>query len=139
MQDLKLDILIIGQEDKYQLFTDADFAIAKSGTNNVEMSLYQLPIIVTYKVNLLTYYLLKLMIKIKFANLINIIANKEIIPEFLQYKCNARDLSKAAIKFLENKSLCSEQIQNSKKSLIAMGLNFKQTPTELVAKYILEK
>ena len=139
LQDLKLDILIIGQEDKYQLFTDADFAIAKSGTNNVEMSIYQLPIIVTYKVNLLTYYLLKLMIKIKFANLINIIANKEIIPEFLQYKCNARDLSKAAIKFLENKSLCSEQIQNSKKSLIAMGLNFKQTPTELVAKYILEK
>ncbi|MDB2550399.1 lipid-A-disaccharide synthase [Rickettsiales bacterium] len=133
----KLNILIITQKDKYSLFTDANLAIAKSGTNNIEMSLYQLPLIITYKVNFLSYILIKLMIKIKFANLINIIANKEIIPELLQNKCKAYNLAQEAIKLLNNNDLSQKQIIESEKSLIAMGINFKETPTQLAAKYII--
>jgi lipid-A-disaccharide synthase len=78
------------------------------------------------------------MIKIKFANLINIIAKEKIIPELLQYKCNPKDLSKMAIKLLEDQNLCQKQINNSQKSLIAMGLNFKDSPAQLAAKYIIK-
>jgi lipid-A-disaccharide synthase len=130
--------LIINQSDKYQLFTDSNLAIAKSGTNNIEMSLYQLPLIVTYKINFLSYILIKSLIKIRFANLINIIADKEIIPELLQYQCKAEILSKKAITFLEDHKLSAKQIKDSQESLIKMGLNFKDSPTDLAAKYILD-
>lgn len=138
LKDCEVNVLIVRQKDKYELFTDANFAIAKSGTNNIEMSLYQLPMIITYKVNYLTYYLIKLMIKIKFANLINIISKKEVIAEFLQKKCNAKDLANEAIRFLEDDNLCLKQIKDSKNSLIAMGINFKDSPTDMATKYILE-
>ncbi|MFT4718788.1 MAG: lipid-A-disaccharide synthase [Rickettsiales bacterium] len=137
LKDCGVSILVVKQKDKYELFTDSNFAIAKSGTNNIEMSLYQLPMIITYKVNYLTYYLIKLMIKIKFANLINIISKKEVIPEFLQQKCNAKDLANEAIRFLEDDNLCLQQIKDSKNSLIAMGINFKDSPTDMATKYIL--
>lgn len=139
LKNTKEDIIIINQDNKYELFTDANFAIAKSGTNNIEMSLYQLPMIVTYKVNYLTYYLVKLVIKVKFANLINLVAKKEIIPEFLQQKCDPEILANQAIEFLNDDSLCSQQIKKSKDSLIAMGINFKDGPSDMAAKYILEE
>jgi lipid-A-disaccharide synthase len=97
-----------------------------------------LPLIVTYKINFLSYILIKSLIKIKFANLINIIANKEIIPELLQYQCKAEILSEKAITFLEDHTLSTKQIEDSKESLIKMGLNFKDSPTDLAAKYILD-
>lgn len=131
------NFLIIDQTDKYSLFKDANFAIAKSGTNNIEMSLMQLPLIITYKVNLLTYFMLKILIKVKFANLINIISNKEIIAEFLQSKCDGNILAQKAIEFLESKTLQQEQIQESQKALKLMGLNFKEKPADLAVKYIL--
>jgi lipid-A-disaccharide synthase len=134
----RIYFLIINQSDKYQLFTDSNLAIAKSGTNNIEMSLYQLPLIVTYKINFLSYILIKSLIKIRFANLINIIADKEIIPELLQYQCKAEILSKKAITFLEDHKLSAKQIKDSQESLIKMGLNFKDSPTDLAAKYILD-
>ena len=63
------------------------------------------PSIIIYKMNFINFLIIKFFIKIKFANIINIINNKEIIPELLQNECNAREIYNSVIYFLMNPDL----------------------------------
>ena len=88
-----LSIILIDENDKLSLFASADLALTKSGTITTELAFYGVPMVVGYKVNILSYWLIKMMIKIPFVTIMNIIAGEEIIPEMLQDKCNAQALS----------------------------------------------
>ena len=59
----------------------------------------------------------KLLINVKFANIINIINNKEIIPELLQGECNAKEIYNSVVYFLKNPKLMKNQINNCEKTL----------------------
>ena len=52
----------------------------------------RVPSIIIYKMNFLNFLIVKMLVKIKFANIINIINNKEIIPELIQKECNAEEI-----------------------------------------------
>ena len=54
-----------------------------------------------------------MLVKIKYANIINISANEEIIPELLQSKCNAKNIYKVVNEFLESPSKIIEQIKKT--------------------------
>lgn len=135
--NLKVKYSLIGKDEKESSFFAADFALAKSGTNNIEMSLYQLPMIIAYKINFITHFIVKRMIKIKYANLVNLIANKEIIPEMLQEKCVGEKIFKQLATLLEDESLVHKQISESKVSLSLMGLGSAEKSSLKGAKEIL--
>jgi lipid-A-disaccharide synthase len=116
-------LIIEDQEQKNSLYLSSDFAITKSGTNTIEFSLYKIPIIICYKVNLLTYLILKTLIKIKYANLLNLILNREIIPELLQNDCNSQNIHKELKRFIDDKNLSIKQINDTQKALEMIGLN----------------
>ena len=69
---------------KYQILSNSIFAVAKSGTVSLEISNANIPSIIIYKINIINYLIMKSLVKVKFVNIINIINNKEIIPELLQ-------------------------------------------------------
>ena len=54
-----------------------------------------------------------MLVKVKFANIINIAAGKEVIPELLQSKCNPKDLFKSVSSFIDNPSKIKEQIEKA--------------------------
>ena len=58
-----------------------------------------------------------MLVKIKFANIINIINNKEIIPELIQSECNAKEIYNSVVYFLKNPELMKQQIINCEKTL----------------------
>jgi lipid-A-disaccharide synthase len=58
-----------------------------------------------------------MLVKIKFANIINIINNKEIIPELIQKECNAREIYNSVVYFLKNPELMKKQINNCENTL----------------------
>ena len=58
-----------------------------------------------------------MLVKVKFANIINIINNREIIPELLQDECNAEEIYKTVIYFLKNPELIKNQLTACKKTL----------------------
>ena len=60
---------------------------------------------------------MKLLVKVKFANIINSINNKEIIPELLQSECNANEIFNSVVYLLKNPELMKEQINNCNKTL----------------------
>ena len=60
--------------------------------------------------NFINYFLAKLFLKIKFANMLNIINNKEIIPELIQKDCNPDEIFKSVYYFLKKPELMNKQI-----------------------------
>ncbi len=136
-KNLNVKYFLLEGEEKKSAFFAADFALAKSGTNAVEFSLYNIPLVIAYKINSITHFLLRRMVKIKFANLINLILNEEIIPEMLQKKCEGKQLYKALIKLIDNKNLAQKQIEKSSAALRMIGFGSTKLPTEKAVEEIL--
>ena len=59
----------------------------------------------------------KMLVNVKFANIINIINNREIIPELLQKECNADEIYRSVIYFLKNPELMKKQVSECSKTL----------------------
>ncbi|NBV05801.1 MAG: lipid-A-disaccharide synthase [Proteobacteria bacterium] len=135
---LKVEYFLVEKEEKKSAFFAADFALAKSGTNTLEISLYRLPMIIAYKINFLTHFLVKRMVKIKFANLINLISNREIIPEMLQDKCRGDLIFIKMQKLIVDQELAKKQIEDSMFALKLMGLGSVENPSFKAAREILK-
>jgi lipid-A-disaccharide synthase len=67
--------------------------------------------------NFLNYLIVRLLVKIKYANIINIINNKEIIPELIQKECNAKEIYNSVIYFLKNPKAMKQQVDQCQKTL----------------------
>ena len=74
-----------------------------------------------------------MLVKVKFANIINIAADKEIIPELLQKKCNSKDIFNKVDEFLSNPKLSKKQI-NEYQEIIR---NFKTEKSSEIAGSVL--
>ena len=59
----------------------------------------------------------KMLVNVKFANIINIINNREVIPELLQNECNADEIYKSVIYLLKNPELIKKQLTDCSKTL----------------------
>ena len=109
---------VISDENiKNQVLDKSIFAVSKSGTVSLEICKAKVPSIIIYKMNFLNYVIVKLLIKIKFANIINIINNKEIIPELIQKECNANEIYNSVVYFLKNPEMMKQQVDNYEKTL----------------------
>ena len=95
---------------KTHLLKKSIFAVTKSGTVSLEVCNAKIPSIIIYKTNFINFFIIKLLVKINYANIINIAANEEVIPELLQSNCNPENIYKTVSKFLETPSKMKEQI-----------------------------
>ena len=102
--------VISDEKIKNYILKKSTFAVAKSGTISLEICNENIPSIIIYKINFINYFIIKLLVKIKFANIINISSNKEIIPELLQSKCNPKNIFNKVDEFLSNPELSRMQI-----------------------------
>ena len=124
---------------KSQILTSSVFAIAKSGTVSLQISNATIPSIIIYKLNFINFMIFKLLANIKFANIINIINDKEIIPELLQNECNAYEIFKTVTYFLKNPELINKQLQECKKTLegIRSKTSSSSEASSILRKYLI--
>ena len=97
---------------KSQILSKSIFAVVKSGTISLEICNLKIPSIIIYKMNFINFLIVKLLVKVKFANIINIINQKEIIPELIQNECNSQEIFKSVVYFLKNPELMKKQIND---------------------------
>ena len=109
--------LISNENLKITTIKKSIFAIVKSGTVSLEVCKYGVPSIIIYKMNFLNFFIAKLFLKIKYANMINIINNKEIIPELLQKECNSDEIYKTVNYLLKKPELINEQLKQVNKTI----------------------
>ena len=93
------------------------FAVVKSGTVSLEVCKMNIPSIIIYKMNFINFYLAKFLLNIKFANMINIINDREVIPELIQSECNADEIFKSVSYFLKKPDLIAKQKEEIKTTL----------------------
>jgi len=112
------NIDVVSDENiKSQILSNSIFAVSKSGTVSLQISSSNIPSIIIYKLSFINFMIFKLLVNVKFANIINIINDKEIIPELLQNECNADEIYKTVIYFLKNPELIKKQINECNKTL----------------------
>ena len=113
-----VNIEVISDENiKKHILNKSIFAVSKSGTVSLEICNAKVPSIIIYKMNFVNFLIVKMLVKIKFANIINIINNKEIIPELIQKECNAKEIFNSVVYLLKNPELIKKQINDCEKTL----------------------
>jgi len=127
--------IISDDKIKSHILNKSIFAVAKSGTVSLEICNSKIPSIILYKMSFINFLIVKMLVKTKFANIINIAAKEEIIPELLQSDCNANNIFKKVSNFLDNPDKIEDQVNRTQK--IIKELKTKQSPTDLAAKSLI--
>ncbi len=126
--------IISDDKIKSYILQKSIFAVAKSGTVSLEICNAKIPSIILYKMGFINFLIIKALIKTKYANIINFAADKEIIPELLQSKCNAKNIFKKVSSYLENPSDMSEQVKKVQEVLDRLKVS--GNPTELASAFL---
>ena len=99
-----IPVQIIEPDKRYEAFRSCKFLMAASGTVTLETALIGTPAIIAYQLSPISAFVGKMLIKVKFASLPNLIAGKEIYPEHLLELAKAEHLAKTAEEWLDNKT-----------------------------------
>jgi lipid-A-disaccharide synthase len=124
---------ISDEKIKSHILKSSMFAVAKSGTISLEICNAKIPSVIIYKMGMINFFIVKMLVKIKFANIINIAAEEEVIPELLQSKCNPKDIYNMVDKLLSNKQALENQV-NRAQGIIS---NFKTERSSEIASSVL--
>ncbi|MCS5591593.1 MAG: lipid-A-disaccharide synthase [Gammaproteobacteria bacterium] len=118
--------------DAHQKIKQTDLVIVASGTATLEIAMMGVPMVVVYKLSAISYQIAKRLLKTDYVSLPNVMLGKEIVPELLQDKANAVNISNSALQILaaDNTQLVAE--------LSSIHTQLNQGSAEKSAKAILE-
>lgn len=135
VKEIKQTTIIDDDNEKQQTIQKCSLVIAKSGTNNIEIGALGTAMITYYKTSKITYFLAKMLVKIKLINLYNITLGKMVIPEFIQQNATASNLSTCANQFMIKPEAREKQLQQI--AIAISEMQIKNTyPTKIVANEI---
>ena len=112
------NIDVVSDENiKLKVLSNSIFAVSKSGTVSLQICNLNIPSIIIYKLSFLNFMIFKFLANIKFANIINIINDREVIPELLQKECNSKEIFNSVIYLLKNPDLINKQLKTCNDTL----------------------
>ncbi len=118
------DVIFLDEADKEDAFAAADLALACSGTVTTELAAAGVPMVVGYKVNPVTWGLLKVfLLKTRFASLVNVAAKAMIVPEYIQGACQSEALGAALDALLNDDRTRARQQKALADAVDKMGSN----------------
>lgn len=118
-----------------KLLAEAELAIVTSGTATLETALLDTPNVIVYKTSWLTYLAARLVVKVKFIGLPNLLLNKSLVPELIQHHCNSEIIAEELKKLQtpENKEAQQKGFAELRKLLTC-----NDSPTKRIADYVLQ-
>jgi lipid-A-disaccharide synthase len=102
-------VLVTGLADKHDAFAASTAALTKSGTSTLELAMAGVPMVVTYRVNPLTAAIARRMFTVSHASLVNLLANREVVPELIQAACTPDRLAAAVRMLLDDTAVATAQ------------------------------
>ena len=89
--------------DTRRIMSGSDLVVVASGTATLECAIFGTPMVIVYKVSMITALLVRLLIRIPCIGLVNIVAGKSIVPELLQFRARPRLIADEVVSILENR------------------------------------
>jgi lipid-A-disaccharide synthase len=136
-RDWLVPVTYASPAERFDAFAASNMAMAKSGTVTLELALAGVPMVIAYRVNPATAFIVRRMISVKYASLVNLLADREIIPEFLQENCTPEKLAAGINLLLNSAEAREQQHQGFREVLHALG-DLSPTPSERAAKVVLD-
>ena len=136
-KDTNLNFYITSSHDeRYNIYGKADFALCASGTVTMELAKASTAMLVVYKLHFITWFILKAMVKVKTATIINIILKENVIPELFQHDVNELNIYRIIKNYLDDDNLNKIQIKKLKIAIneLKSGTN---DPSYIAAKSVL--
>lgn len=113
---------IVDEREKEDAFAAATVTLAASGTVTTEVALQGAPLVIGYKLGWITWALARaFLFKAKYATLMNVAADAEVAPEFIQTRFTAHNLVRAAGALLDDADLREDQVRRQDEALARMG------------------
>ena len=97
-------------ERRFACYAEADLALAASGTVGLELALARLPTIILYRTSFLTAAIVRRLVRVRYASLINLVADAPLVPEFLQERATPTALAEAATALLTDPRAWQAQV-----------------------------
>lgn len=116
------------ENQTYDFLECCDFVLVSSGTATLETAIMQKPMIIVYKVSFLNWLIAKPLIRLPFIGLVNVVAGKEVVPEFIQYKARPRLIAEKTIEILTNQTALTNvkaELEKVRKNLGSSGASQK--------------
>ena len=123
-------------EEKYNIYSKVNFVLCASGTVTMEVAKASTAMLVVYKLNFITWLIVRAMVKIKTATILNIISKDNIIPELFQKEVNETNIHGIIKKYIENSKLRNKQI-NKLNIAVDKLKNGDTNPSYIAAKLVL--
>jgi lipid-A-disaccharide synthase len=122
IQQVPATVRIVDESEKEDAFAAATVALAASGTVTTEVALQGTPVVVGYKLGWITWAIARaFLFKGKYASLMNVAADAEIAPEFIQTRCTPENIAAAAAPLLDSEDAREDQIRAQDEALAKMG------------------
>ncbi|MCK5515988.1 MAG: lipid-A-disaccharide synthase, partial [Desulfobulbaceae bacterium] len=96
-----LNIKVI-ENDRYNMMSVCDGAVAASGTVTLELAILGIPMVVVYKLTAITHFFARLLVKLDHFSLVNLIAGKTAVSELLQHEVTAVNITKELSGIIDN-------------------------------------
>ncbi len=129
--------IVTGETNRYDAFAACDASLAASGTVALELAMAKVPYAIAYKMNPISSWLARKLVSGKFANLVNILANREIVKEYLLEDCTVENLTAEAEKLLSDESYRQNIIRDAFDILKLLGANDPVLPSQKAADTVL--
>lgn len=145
---LEFDIVQLMQDIGIPAYIDSDFSkkadalaatdvgIAVSGTVALQLAYTGRPHVIVYKTHPLTYWIVRLLAKVKYIHLGNIMLNKEVVPEFIQGRCQSEIISDEVVKLFNDAEVINKQERGFDEIRKKIGIGQDEKPSDKAARYI---
>ncbi|MBL0342490.1 MAG: lipid-A-disaccharide synthase [Bacteroidetes bacterium] len=105
----------------YDLLENAVAALVTSGTATLETALFNIPEIVCYKGNVVSYYIARRLVKVKYISLVNLIMDREVVKELIQDDLNAKSITNELNKLLNNTAFRNKMLEDFSELKMLLG------------------
>ena len=135
LQSSPIKVRII-KDQNYDVMQVCDAIIAASGTATLEIAIMAIPQVIIYKKSWLEYQIARHLIKIPYIGLCNILANKKIVQEFLQYDATPENITREIEKILNDANYRKEMVTNLAQTKKLLESDKQENIAELVLKIV---
>jgi lipid-A-disaccharide synthase len=113
IKSAQVEIMVI-EENGQKIIAAADLLILASGTVTLEAAVFLTPMIIVYKISFFSWIMAKILLKIPFIGLVNIVSGKKIVPEFIQYQARPEVVARAGLELLTQPEIRDRMVRELK-------------------------
>ena len=131
-------IIVSDSKDKWEAMRNCDLAMAVSGTVGLELAYMNVPHVIAYKTHPITFLIVRILVKVRFAHLVNILLDKPVVPEFLQGKCKSIKIAEELMRLIKDEALMAKQKVGFHDARRILKKGVAANPAETAAQFVLD-